>query len=91
MKLFIQSILISIIVHALYIIGHVVYGIYLTNSYVPKIVNSYENVAYLQNEVAFGYVINPFLMVGSFIIVTIVAAIALQIIKRLRDDRLTNA
>ncbi len=34
-------------------------GMYLTNNYVPDIINSYDSVDYLQQKVAFGIAIEP--------------------------------
>ncbi|MDE5414396.1 hypothetical protein [Alkalihalobacterium chitinilyticum] len=87
MKLLVQSIIISLVIHAFYFIGQIVYGLMLTNSYVPDIVDSYESVAYLQNEVTFGYIISPIFLFVSFIIVTCLAALAIQLIKKWRGGR----
>ncbi len=53
MKLLFQCIVISIVMHVLYIISQVVYGVILMILYVPDNVNLNENVTHLQNEVAF--------------------------------------
>ncbi|MEB1807107.1 MAG: hypothetical protein LPK26_07375 [Bacillaceae bacterium] len=87
MKLLVKSIIVSLVIHAFYFIGQIVYGLMLTKSYVPDIVDSYESVTYLQNEVTFGYIISPIFFIGSFITVTCLAALAIQLIKKWRGSR----
>lgn len=87
MKLLVQSIIISLVIHAFYFIGQIAYGVMITKSYVPDIVDSYESVTYLQNEVSFGYIKSPILLIGSLIAVTIITALVIQLIKKLRGSR----
>ncbi|MFV8829961.1 hypothetical protein [Alkalihalobacterium sp. APHAB7] len=91
MKLLVQSIMISLVIHAFYFISQIAYGVMITKSYVPDIVDSYESVTYLQNEVSFGYIISPMLLICSFIAVACLAALAILLIKRLRPSKFTSS
>ncbi|GAE33257.1 hypothetical protein [Halalkalibacter akibai] len=54
-----QALISSTLVFLLYGFGIVAYGYYQTTRYVPDILSEYENVSYLQNEIAFGAVGSP--------------------------------
>ncbi len=66
MKIIIQSLLISFVLHVVYFTGSIIYGYFLTKTHDPDIAASYENVYFLQNEVAFGYVGSPLFIIFSF-------------------------
>ncbi|WP_240675928.1 hypothetical protein [Ammoniphilus sp. CFH 90114] len=54
-----QSFIFSSIIHVLFLLGTIGLGYIKTLYYVPDIVNSYQSVDYLQNEVAFGSSTTP--------------------------------
>lgn len=83
MKLLLQSLLISIIVHFIYFAGSIISGIILTRRHVQDISVAYENVQYLQNEVVFGYAISPYFFIGTFLLVAAIAAIVITLLKKL--------
>jgi hypothetical protein len=90
MKLLLQSVIFSIVAHAIYFVGTLIHGWYLTfNYYVPDIINEYENVAYLQNEVVFGYVIDiePIYFVISFFLMALLGAVLIGLFNQLRLSR----
>ncbi|WP_096153290.1 hypothetical protein [Bacillus sp. FJAT-45066] len=85
MKLFIQSIVSSIVVHLIYLVGTMVVGYIKTINYTPIITSSHHT--YLQNEVAFGYVSSvPYYIsiLTSFTIVAIISALLITLSKRIR-------
>ncbi|MBU9710720.1 hypothetical protein [Evansella tamaricis] len=82
MKLIMKSVIFSIVVHMVYFTVIIVQGLILTKSYVPEIVESYENVTYLQQEVTFGYVINASFFVFTFLAVAIIGAIIFHLLKK---------
>ncbi|QOY36777.1 hypothetical protein AWH56_003740 [Anaerobacillus isosaccharinicus] len=86
MKLLLRSVIFSLLVHVIYIAGILIHGWYLTINYVPDIINEYENVTYLQNEVAFGYVIDiePIYFVISFLLVALLGAVLIDLFNRIR-------
>ena len=51
-----QSLIFSVVVHVLFFVGAVAFGYIRTLFYVPDVVNAYQEVTYLQKEVAFGQV-----------------------------------
>lgn len=87
MKLIIQSVILSILAHVIYFAGSLIHGIYLTNHYVSDIVNEYANVTYLQNEVAFGYVISPIYYVISFVLTAVIGAVVIHLFNKVRVSR----
>ncbi|WP_458413060.1 hypothetical protein ACNQFZ_20030 [Schinkia sp. CFF1] len=64
-----HSLIFSLIIHVLFLVGTIGYGYFKTLYYVPGIVNAYDEVQYLQNEVAFGIVSRP-LTPAQFVIVS---------------------
>ena len=58
MKIMLQSIICSIILHFIYFVGIIKVGYIKTKYYEPDIAGAWDKVETLQNEVAFGYVIS---------------------------------
>ncbi|WP_144555263.1 hypothetical protein [Bacillus sp. X1(2014)] len=75
MKTIIQSLVISIVIHLIYIVGTLVVGYIKTKSYMPDIENKWENVETLQNEVAFGAVGSPLFFLFTFIVVALICGL----------------
>ncbi|WP_285860922.1 hypothetical protein [Brevibacillus sp. MER 51] len=52
-----RAFIFSIIINLLYyVVVPIISGMFLTHFYVPDVVNAYDNVKYLQNEVEFGVI-----------------------------------
>ncbi|WP_426453383.1 hypothetical protein ACP26L_14135 [Paenibacillus sp. S-38] len=49
-----NALLFSVGLHLLFIAGSVLYGMYLTYTYVPDIVEAYSSVEYMEHKVSFG-------------------------------------
>lgn len=87
MKLIIQSVILSILAHVIYFVGSLIHGIYLTNHFVPDIVNEYADVTYLQNEVAFGHVISPLYYIISFVLISLIGAVVISLFNKFQVSR----
>ena len=62
MKIIIQSFIISLVIHLLYIAGTMIVAYIKTVNYKVDIESSWRNVETLQNEVAFGIVGSPLIL-----------------------------
>ncbi|PWA11181.1 hypothetical protein DCC39_09410 [Pueribacillus theae] len=82
MKLVIQAIVGSIIIHAVYFIGAMLVGDINTKRYVPDVLHSWDHVETLQNEVAFGKVISPNIYLISFVGVSIICGFIIFIYRK---------
>ncbi|MCM3117280.1 hypothetical protein M3610_18555 [Neobacillus sp. MER 74] len=77
MKTIIQSLVISFVIHLIYIAGTLVVGYIKTRSYKPVIDNKWENIETLQNEVAFGAVGSPVYFLFTFIVVALICGLTI--------------
>ena len=84
MKTVIQALLFSFILHFIYIAGVLLTGYIQTKNYGPDITNSFENVYVLQNEVAFGVIGSPLVLIYTFISTTLVIALVLYSYKKVK-------
>ncbi|WP_144449700.1 hypothetical protein [Halalkalibacter nanhaiisediminis] len=75
MKTIIQSLVISFVIHLIYIVGTVGVGYIKTRNYKPDIDNKWDNIETLQNEVSFGMVGSPLFFLFTFIGVALICAI----------------
>ncbi|KUP04932.1 membrane protein [Bacillus coahuilensis p1.1.43] len=75
MKTIIQSLVISFVIHLIYIIGTVVVGYIKTRNYNPDIENKWGNIETVQNEVAFGMVGSPLFFLFTFIGVAVICGL----------------
>ncbi|QFF97853.1 hypothetical protein PB01_02950 [Psychrobacillus glaciei] len=75
MKIILQAIIGSLLIHLIYIVYTFLGGYLKTKYYTPDITSTWDNVYVLQNEVAFGMVSSPFFYVFSFLKVAIICAI----------------
>ena len=82
LKIIIQALIGSIIIHVTYIFGTLLIGYIKTKFYKPDISTSWDNVEILQNEVAFGRVISPYFALLSFVGVAVICGIILFIYKK---------
>ncbi len=87
MKILMQSLIFSSVVHIIYIGGIVGYSRLLTRSYIPDSSRSYENVTYLQNEIVFGYAGRPIYIVFSIIISTLIGTVFIQLFREFSGKR----
>ena len=85
MKLIIQSILGSIVIHLVYLAGTIGVGYINTIFYTPSIGDA-RNITYLQNEVAFGYVntMPYYVYFLSFIFAALISALIITLFKQVR-------
>lgn len=86
MKIFIQALIASFLVHIIYFLSPIVIGYIQTNFYTPDITTAYENVNYLQNEGTFGGImmINPFFVILSFLGVALLYGFIIIFFKKIR-------
>jgi quinol-cytochrome oxidoreductase complex cytochrome b subunit len=82
-RIFVQSVVLSLIVHIAFFLGNILIGYYQTMMYVPDIVNAYENVKYLQNEVEFGVINNSHLSMSSFFLLSFTTVTLIFLLLRL--------
>src|SRR5690606_17896733 len=64
------------------VIIQVLSGMFLTMYYVPDIVNAWESVYYLQNEVAFGQIVSDMHHWGASIVIVMVFVLTLRVLFR---------
>ncbi|MCR2823770.1 hypothetical protein [Lederbergia panacisoli] len=83
MKILIQALLISLAVHLLYFGGSILYGYILTKNYTPDI----ENAVGLDSEVAFGYAVDPFFFILTFLGVAFFCGILIYVIKKYKGEK----
>ena len=85
MKLIIQSIIGAIIIHLVYLAGTIVVGYITTIFYTPSIEDD-QNITYLKNEVAFGYVntMPYYVYYLSFIFAALISALIITLFKQVR-------
>jgi quinol-cytochrome oxidoreductase complex cytochrome b subunit len=86
-KIVIQALILSFLVHIVYFLGMFLVGYFQTISYKPDIKNAWQSVDYLQNEVAFGVSISPLSYLLSFLGVTFVCGIIIFLYKKLFNKR----
>ncbi|MBS4220106.1 hypothetical protein KHA96_17475 [Bacillus sp. FJAT-49711] len=83
MKTFIQALLISLTLHLLYFGGSILYGYILTMNYTPD----FENAVAFDSKVAFGYAVDPFFFILTFLGVTFFCGILILIFKKYKGDK----
>ncbi|MFL0366186.1 hypothetical protein ACH0BF_24655 [Pseudobacillus sp. 179-B 2D1 NHS] len=90
MKTFIQALFGSFIIHVIYILSPILIGYMKTRLYTPDVTNAFENVEYLQNEVAFGGIVkgSPWFLFISYLGVAIICGLVIILYKKLVSKRL---
>ncbi|WP_409303094.1 hypothetical protein [Peribacillus sp. SCS-155] len=78
MKITVQSLVISFVIHLIYIVGTLIVGYIKTRNYKPDIANKWEKVETLQNEVAFGVVGSPLFFLFTFIGVALICRLIIR-------------
>jgi hypothetical protein len=74
-KTIIQSLIISFVIHLIYLVRTLVVGYIKTKNYIPDISNTWVTVETLQNEVAFGAVGSPLFFLVTFIGVALISGL----------------
>ena len=87
MKILLQSIFASIIIHVLFFISLFLVGYMKTVSYEPNFSKEWGNVQMLQNEVSFGAIHKPLLSLFSFVVVTAICALLIVLFRRVFIDK----
>jgi quinol-cytochrome oxidoreductase complex cytochrome b subunit len=83
MKIVVQALILSFLLHIVYFLGMFLVGYFRTMSYKPDIKNAWQSVDELQNEVAFGVSISPLSYILSFLGVALVCGIIIFLYKKL--------
>lgn len=83
MKIVLQACISSVIIHLVYISCTLGFGYIKTKYYKPTIQSEWESLDFLQNEVAVGIHISPFIYALSLVGVSIICGLILLLYKRL--------
>lgn len=83
MKNLVTAVIFSASLHFIYFSGMIVMGYLQTKNYTPDIAGQWENVTYLQSEVAFGATGSPLFYLATLIGTAIAVWAALFLHKRL--------
>lgn len=82
-----RALLISTALHLLYLVATFGIGFIRTLNYEPDIIAEADNVTSLQSEVAIGATWTPFVYVFTWIGLTLVLAIGMLTVQRIRQTR----
>lgn len=85
MRIVLQAIFGSIIIHVLYFTGTLLTGYIQTKLYEPDFTGAWGRVDTLQNEVGFGMVISPSFFLLTFLGGTVICGILLFFYKKFRS------
>ena len=85
MKIVLQALIFSFLLHFIYIAGVLLTGYIQTKNYEPDIATSWKNVNVLQDEVAFGVIGSPLVLIYTFIGLTLIFGLILYSNKRMKD------
>ena len=83
MKLIVQSLVISFVIHCFYILGALVVGYLKTRNYRPDIEGEWKTVEILQQKTAFGAAVSPLVLVISFIGTALICGIILFVYRKI--------
>ncbi|MEK3995926.1 hypothetical protein MKY29_14315 [Psychrobacillus sp. FSL K6-2365] len=83
MKLVLQAIIGSIVIHVVYSMGMMLVGYIKTRNYKPDFASAWDNVETLQSEVVFSKVSSPFLYLFTFLGVAVICGIIIFSYKKL--------
>ncbi len=83
LKMIIQSLVVSLIIHLIYIGGLLLAGYIKTRNYIPDLDHKWENVKLLQNDVAFGISVSPLTFLVSFFGVAIIYSLLSSAYKKM--------
>ena len=82
-KIALQSSLISLVIHIIFIIGTIVTGYVKTKNFEPDMENGWGNVHMLQNEVAFGFTFSPLIFLVTFLGVALICGIIIVLYRKM--------
>lgn len=82
-KVVLQAITGSIIIHVFYIVCMMLVGYFKTKAYKPDIAVEWDKVEMLQNEVMFGKVISPSFVLLSFVGVAVICGAIILLYKKM--------
>ena len=85
MKIAIQALFFSLLLHFIYIAGVLLTSYIQTQDYKPDIAKSWENVDMLQNEIAFGVIGSPLVLAYTFIGTTLIFGLVLYSYRKVKD------
>lgn len=85
MKIALQALFFSLLLHFTYIAGVLLTGYIKTQDYKPDSANSWENVDMLQNEIVFGIIGSPLVLVYTFIGITLIFGLVLYTYRKVKD------
>jgi hypothetical protein len=88
MKVVLQAIIGSIVIHVIYIVGMVLVGYIKTRNYKPDIAVASDKVEILQNEVVLGKVISPGFVLLSFVGVAVICGFIIFLYKKNLNSRM---
>jgi menaquinol-cytochrome c reductase cytochrome b subunit len=83
MKVVLQALIGSVVIHIFYFVGMMFVSYIKTRNYKPEIASAWDHVETLQSEVVFGKVGSPFLSLITFIGVTVICGIIIFLYKKL--------
>lgn len=87
MKTIRLALLLSAALHVIYVVATFGIGFIRTLNYEPDIIAEADNVTRLQNEVAIGTTGSPFYLGFTFIVLTVILALGLFMVQRIRQTR----
>ncbi|MBP1931994.1 hypothetical protein J2Z37_001995 [Ammoniphilus resinae] len=76
-----QSLIFSFVVNVLYLVCTIGYGFIKTIYYVPDVVDGYQDVEYLQNEISFGVISSPLTPIQFGIVSFLIMSVLFILIK----------
>lgn len=85
MRIVLQAIICSVIIHVIYFASIFLVGYIKASYYKPTIASEWDSVDPLQNEIAFGMVISPDFFLLTFIGVAAICGIIIFLYKRLMN------
>jgi hypothetical protein len=88
MKVVLQAIIGSIVIHVIYIVGMVLVGYIKTRNYKPDIAVASDKVEILQNEVVLGKVISPGFVFLTFVGVAVICGFIIFLYKKNLNSRM---
>jgi hypothetical protein len=83
MKVILQALIGSVVIHIIYFVGMMFVSYLKTRNYKPDLANAWNNVETLQSEVVFGKVGSPLLYLITFIAVTVICGIFMFLYRKL--------
>jgi|HigsolmetaAR203D_1030402.scaffolds.fasta_scaffold00147_20 menaquinol-cytochrome c reductase cytochrome b subunit len=84
MRTIVLSVIISLVMHVIFFAGAAAVGYFKSKQYEPDIASRWENIEPLQQEAAFGFSVNPLLLLVTFIGVAILSGAIIAISGRMK-------